>query len=1060
MNNSTSNFGMLSVSPQAKALTIQDYSIAKLMRASLALVMSLGMILSAQMAFGQCTANVQYPSGTVTPTTSWTTLNGCNYAGEYAVVNVTSGNIYEFSTCAADGASILYDTQLTLRDNLGAQLAYNDDFCGVQSKVSWTATYTGTAQIHLHQYNCASNSTCSGIRMRFISGGGGGGSDCNFFASYGTAAAPAAGATTNFPSCSYAGEYNTMTGAEAGAEYTVFSSNGADYITVRQGSAGGAVIGSGGVPFTFTATVGGNYYFHIATNSSCGTQNSCRNTSVSRAAGSSCLADPGCAADVNSAAYATVIANDPFCCNNSWDSTCNNAYIAAGGLPSNAPECQDTACELATPIACNSSVTGSTVGAAVHPGASFCGTSLGTGGTVWYTLVGTGETTTITTCSALTNYDTKLWVYSGSCDALVCEAGSDDSVCAFSSLHSTVAFVPAVGVTYYIAVGGYNAAAGNFELSVSCGTPGCTDPAASNYDSAATIDDGSCVYCDGELVTLDMFDSFGDGWNGATYSFIDLDGIVVASGSMVGSYEQDIICLSDGCYTFNVGGGTFDGEISWTLSNIVDGPLSGGAPSSQIIQVGTGCNIGCTDPVACNYDAAAVLESGDCYYFCNDTPALALNLSVNALGVCSGASDQNIDDAFSRADEAFYGASGDGKDLWYSFTAVTSGARIEVATADFDALIELQDASNNPIDLEDTQFVNGSEILNIGSLTAGETYYIRVYSWLNTNGPANFDICVQSIPETRCDYGPGPYSLCNTFKARWVPGAADYIFNFTSQTTNETFVYQQGFANTFVQLFNVNGLAWGDDYDVAISVVFNLTDGSGFTEAIAVETSNVCDMYVIEQPMAELRPQDNQDNYGPHFLGNYVAATPWICSTVDWTWEFVNTDNSQLPIIHQRGASNRFLRLSDVPGLAPGAVYQVRVKPEFANGSITNYGNTQILAIIGSAGMVGEIETPVAVNADSERTEEINSTELSLYPNPNNGEFVNLVVHNLTSNIDRVMIDIYDLYGKRVMAEQYAIDGSGTLQLMLSTSDYAAGVYVVNVTMNNQVQTERLVIQK
>jgi hypothetical protein len=1008
----------------------------------------------------QCTATVQYPSTAVTPTSSWTTLNSCNYAGEFARVNVTSGSIYEFSTCSADGATVTYDTQLTLRNNSGVQLAYSDDACGAQSKVTWTATYSGIAQIHLHQFNCQSNTTCTGIRMRLTAGGGGGGSSCNFTTAYGSVAAPAAGATVAFPSCSYAGEYNTMTGAAASTVYTVLSSIGTDYVTVRQGSAGGTVIGSGTVPFTFTSTVSGSYFFHIASNSSCGTQNSCRNTSVSRAAGPSCAANPGCAADIGSAAYASVIAADPFCCNNSWDSTCNNAYIAAGGLPSNAPECQDTACDLATPIACNSSVTGSTVGALTHPVAPFCGTAVGTGGTAWYTFVGTGQQTTISTCSALTSYDTKLWVYSGSCGALVCEAGNDDSACAFSSVQSTINFVPANGVTYYIAIGGFLSAQGSYELSVTCGTPGCTDPAAANYNPSATIDNGSCIYCDGTLVTLDMFDSFGDGWNGATYNFINGEGVNVANGTMSGSFAQNIICLEDGCYTFTVGGGTFDGEISWTLNNIAGGSLSGGAPSSQVVEVGTGCVQGCTDALACNYDAMANFENGSCYYACNDTPALAFNLSVNALGNCSGLSNQNIDDAFSRAAEAVYGSLGDGKDLWYSFTAATSGARIEVATADFDALIELQDASNNAIELEDTQFVNGSEILNIGSLTAGETYYIRVYSWLNTNGPANFDICVQSIPETRCDYGPGPYSLCNTFKAKWVTGAADFIFNFTSQTTGITYTYQQGFAGTFVQLFNVPGLAWGDDYDVAISVVFNLTNGSGATEAVAIETSNVCDMFVIDQPLAQLRPQDNQANFGPHFLGNFVAATPWICSTIDWTWEFVNTDGSQLPITHQRGASNRFLRLSDVPGLAPGAVYQVRVKPEFANGSATSYGAAQLLAIIGAAGMAGEIESPVAIQVEADRAEEITAPALSLYPNPTSGEFVNLIVHNLSSDLDRVNIEIYDLFGKLVMAEQHAIGGSTTLQLLLSTADYASGVYIVNVIINNTVQTERLVIQK
>ncbi len=145
---------------------------------------------------------------------------------------------------------------------------------------------------------------------------------------------------------------------------------------------------------------------------------------------------------------------------------------------------------------------------------------------------------------------------------------------------------------------------------------GCTDPAASNYDPAATIDDGSCVFCSGTLVTLDMFDAFGDGWNGATYNFVDGNGVTVASGTMTGSFAQNVICLDNGCYTFNVGGGTFDGEISWTLSNIIGGSLSGGAPSSQLVQVGATCVPGCTDPTACNFDASADFNFGCDFVSC------------------------------------------------------------------------------------------------------------------------------------------------------------------------------------------------------------------------------------------------------------------------------------------------------------------------------------------------------------------------------------------------------------------------------------------------------------
>ncbi|HPF92167.1 MAG TPA: hypothetical protein PLL57_16010, partial [Flavobacteriales bacterium] len=82
------------------------------------------------------------------------------------------------------------------------------------------------------------------------------------------------------------------------------------------------------------------------------------------------------------------------------------------------------ACGDAIAITCGTTVTGSTTEATLDPEAFACGTTISAAG-VWYSIVGTGEAITLSTCQDLA-YDTKINVYTGSCNDLVCVTGNDD----------------------------------------------------------------------------------------------------------------------------------------------------------------------------------------------------------------------------------------------------------------------------------------------------------------------------------------------------------------------------------------------------------------------------------------------------------------------------------------------------------------------------------------------------------------------------------------------------------------------------------------------------------
>ncbi len=200
----------------------------------------------------------------------------------------------------------------------------------------------------------------------------------------------------------------------------------------------------------------------------------------------------------------------------------------------------------------------------------------------------------------------------------------------------------------------------------SLGLAGCMDSTAINYNPLATIDDSSCIICSGTWVTLNMTDSYGDGWNGNTWTATGALGSSHSYTLATGSAGSESFCMDNDCYTLACGGGQWMGEVGWTLVDINGTILaSGGAPynSTTCIWQGctdmTACNYdplatmddgscvlpdGCTDATACNYDAAAICDDGSCEWTsCAGVCANAAPTGLNATNVLQNRATINWD---------------------------------------------------------------------------------------------------------------------------------------------------------------------------------------------------------------------------------------------------------------------------------------------------------------------------------------------------------------------------------------------------------------------------------
>lgn len=80
---------------------------------------------------------------------------------------------------------------------------------------------------------------------------------------------------------------------------------------------------------------------------------------------------------------------------------------------------------------------------------------------------------------------------------------------------------------------------------------------------------------------------------------------------------------------------------------------------------------------------------------------------------------------------------------------------------------------------------------------------------------------------------------------------------------------------------------------------------------------------------------------------------------------------------------------------------------------------------------------------------------MSIYPNPNNGEFV-LELNGSTNEVKESLVSIYNLMGQQVFEKQVMSNGKQTIDVSTLTN----GTYLVKVNSNGVILHKKITIQK
>ncbi|MBK8611563.1 MAG: hypothetical protein IPL84_16890 [Chitinophagaceae bacterium] len=217
---------------------------------------------------------------------NWDISTGCESARTAVLATVAGNNTVALTSGAGTDAQTV--TQGTLITNItyGTTGATGATVTGLPAGVTsnWVAnvvTISGTPSASgVYPYTVTLTGGCGTVTAMGTITVNPAPAGCTFTSSFGSGAINLGGAVTTISSCSFAGEYSTVTGAVSGQTLRFTSSVATDWITVHSGTSNGPIIAFGQTPLTFANTFTGTVFPHWSSNAACGTQSTCRTTTV------------------------------------------------------------------------------------------------------------------------------------------------------------------------------------------------------------------------------------------------------------------------------------------------------------------------------------------------------------------------------------------------------------------------------------------------------------------------------------------------------------------------------------------------------------------------------------------------------------------------------------------------------------------------------------------------------------------------------------------------------------------------------------------------------------
>ncbi|MBL0042945.1 MAG: T9SS type A sorting domain-containing protein [Flavobacteriales bacterium] len=814
---------------------------------------------------------------------------------------------------------------------------------------------------------------------------------------------------------------------------------------------------------------------------------------------------------------------------------------------------QNIDCSTAEALVCGSSVQSSTAGLAnTLPPTACTFVNASTGGSVWYSFTSpTAQEVTVSTCG-IAQFDTRLSVFLAApdCSTLQCVALNDDGT-GCPNFSSEASFLAAPGSLYYIAVHGFGADEGFFQMAVICAppcTPATTNDACSTAEALTpALDDGSgvptpgsneCAHgdqntgCDAFGAMQGVWYSFNSGPN--SIMFMDLltftqNPLLVASDMSYALYdggcdgglgalnELDCAVGADGFgtvlpalvpntnYLLNIWN---DGaNAAGSFSILLRRPGMDDAAIDTILQPdGSLCTTVIVPEVRLRNNGENPLTSATITYDIDGgTPQVFLwtgnlayqqtedvtlpsitspSIGVHVLNVASSLPN-GAADAITANDSYSKSVNITGESVIVAITTDNNGGQISWTILDAFAFPV---ASGGPYAGQNNQLIPTTVCLptNFGScytfslLDAGGDGLCCLAgngSWeLRTltnavllrdlfNSTPNGSNSPSTTPTTLVygsghqfclPAGPSPIvanecaiftnTLSNKVYTTLISGVLNYQFEFSDPDAG--FYRRITVPRNWVKFSEMvtSPLTPGVVYfararaDVGLDGVSNDNFGAGCEMALDVNQVPGCTQLINDISL----PTHSCGVSKPFGGSGKIWAVPVLGGT-QYRFRFVNVGEGYARNI-VRPSYVCLLSWTQFP-LVNGSTYDVTVEV-FVNGVWGGF--------CGATCQVTVVNPPASVSRTADANTLMMNDAMTIFPNPTRDGNATVVLNGLSDMDHAISVEVYDMFGKRVISQQQNTSGVRFSTLLELDRTNASGIYLVNVTVDGVMTTQRL----